>query len=504
LTAPDEPTAPPVRQALRWKIPWATGANAPAALALSLGAAVLAIAVLEALRPLTGASVAFLLLVPSVLIGAALGGLWPGIAATAFGATASAVLGLRAPGVGGIVETGLFALLGVGISFVGERLFRADAAARAINEKILQREAHLQSILDTVPDAMVVIDAKGIIQSFSAAAARLFQSQPADMVGRNVSCLMPGPYREAHDGYIERYLKTGEKRIIGQGRVVVGERRDGSTFPMELSVGEVRVRQSHYFTGFVRDLTERQETQARLQELQSELMHISRLTAMGELASALAHELNQPLSAIANYLRGAERLLESPTPDLERLRDPVAKATAQALRAGDVIRRLREFVATGENERHVESLSKVIEESLALALVGVRSSDVRVHTIRGYAADLVFADKVQIQQVLLNLIRNAIEAVADAPRKELTISTRPGEHGEAVVRVADTGPGIAPALRERLFEPFMTTKKSGMGVGLSICRTIIDAHGGKIWIEETPGGGATFAFTLPTGAADEV
>lgn len=503
MNALPEPGAPLARRLSPWRIPWAIEANAPAAFAVSIAAVVAAFVVLGVLPPAIGTSVTFLLLVPSVLLGAALGGLWPGLVATAFGVMASIALESRPPGIGGIVETGLFAALGIGIAFIGERLFRTEAAARAFNETILQREAHLQSILDTVPDAMVVIDAGGIVQSFSAAASRLFRRAPADMIGRNVSCLMPAPYRDAHDGYIERYLKTGEKRIIGQGRVVVGERADGSTFPMELSVGEVRVRQSHYFTGFVRDLTERQATQARLQELQSELVHISRLTAMGELASALAHELNQPLSAIANYLRGAERLLEAPSPDVERLRDPVAKAIAQAIRAGDVIRRLREFVATGENERHIESISKVIEESLALALVGVRGSDVRVQTVRGYAADLVFADKVQIQQVLLNLIRNAIEAMEESPRRELTISTHAGGDGEAVVRVADTGPGVGPALAERLFDPFMTTKKTGMGVGLSICRTIIDAHGGRIWIEDTPGGGATFAFTIPTGVPDD-
>jgi two-component system, LuxR family, sensor kinase FixL len=500
LFAPSEDTE---RRAPRYFLS-ARGANARAAFAVSIAAAVAALLLQRAFLPVFDAASTFLLLVPSVLLGAAIGGMWPGLIATAFGVLASTILGWHSPGIGGFVETGLFALLGVGVSFVGERLFRADAAMRVYNQEILQREAHLQSILDTVPDAMVVIDASGVIQSFSATAERLFKRDAADAIGRNVSCLMPAPYHDAHDGYLQRYLKTGEKRIIGQGRVVVGERSDRSTFPMELSVGEMHVGGSHYFTGFVRDLTERQATQARLQELQSELVHISRLTAMGELASALAHELNQPLSAIANYLRGAARLLELPAPDLDRLRDPIDKATAQAIRAGEVIRRLREFVATGENDRRIESLSKLIEESLALALVGVRSSDVRVQTLRGYAADFVFADRVQIQQVLLNLIRNAIESMEGGALRELTISSAEGENGAAIVRVSDTGPGISPSLAEHLFEPFMTTKKGGMGVGLSICRTIVDAHGGRIWVEDTPGGGATFAFTLPAGAIDDV
>src|SRR6185437_9467868 len=212
----------------------------------------------------------------------------------------------------------------------------------ARSRELREREAHLQSILDTIPDAVVVIDERGLVQSFSAAAERLFGWSAPEVIGRNVNMLMPSPYREAHDSYLARYMRTGERRIIGIGRVVVGLRRDGSTFPMELSVGEIKVASHRFFTGFVRDLTERQQTEARLQELQSELVHVSRLTAMGEMASALAHELNQPLSAIANYLRGSRRLLEKGDPaDLPRLAEALDRAGDQALRAGDVIHRLR-------------------------------------------------------------------------------------------------------------------------------------------------------------------
>jgi two-component system sensor kinase FixL len=307
---------------------------------------------------------------------------------------------------------------------------------------------------------------------------------------------MPEPYRSAHDGYMARYLATGEKRIIGVGRVVVGERKDGSTFPMELAVGEMKGHRRH-FTGFVRDLTERQETQTRLQELQSELVHIGRLTAMGEMASALAHELNQPLSAIANYLKGATRLLDATPPDIERLRDPLDKATGQAIRAGEIIRRLREFVTSGETERGPEALSALVNEALALALVGSDRRHIHVRVVHEAPDDTVMADRVQVQQVLVNLIRNAADAMADAPKRDLVIKT--GREGAdlALIRVTDTGPGVSPSLTDRIFEPFLTTKKSGMGVGLSICRTIVEAHGGRIWVEPAEGGGASFAFTLP-------
>jgi two-component system sensor kinase FixL len=281
------------------------------------------------------------------------------------------------------------------------------------------------------------------------------------------------------------------------GRVVVGQRKDGSTFPIELAVGEMHSADQRFFTGFIRDLTERQTTEARLQELQSELLHISRLTAMGEMASALAHELNQPLSAITNYLNGSQRILAAhQDEDSIMVREAVEKSSEQALRAGQIIRRLRDFVGRGESERRIESIVKIVEEASALALVGAKNQGVRTQLHFNGSKDLVLVDKVQIQQVLLNLIRNAIEAMHDSKPRTLSISTTKDDDGFMRVSVADTGSGISPDLAKQLFQPFVTTKREGMGVGLSICRTIVEAHGGRIWIEPNPNGGTIFRFTL--------
>jgi two-component system sensor kinase FixL len=364
-------------------------------------------------------------------------------------------------------------------------------------------EAHLRSILETVPDAMVVIDAQGIIQSFSAAATRLFGYTSEEVHGHNVNMLMPSPYRGQHDGYLGRYLATGERRIIGIGRVVVGQRKDGGTFPMELSVGEVSRAGHRLFTGFIRDLTERQETEGRLHELQSELLHVSRLSAMGQMAATLAHELNQPLTAVTNYCQAMRRMLATGgEPDLSRLREAVNLGAEQALRAGQIIRRLREFVARGETEKRVESVAKMVEEASALALVGAKEHGVKVRLAIDARARNIIVDKIQIQQVLLNLMRNAMEAMEGSARRELEIAAV--ARSDAIeFSVIDTGPGLTPEVEEHLFQPFVTTKRHGMGVGLSICRTIVEAHGGRLWTEPTPGGGATFRFTVPSTAADE-
>ena len=366
-------------------------------------------------------------------------------------------------------------------------------------------EARLRSILQTVPDALLIIDERGHIESISATAERLFGYEAREVTGRNIKMLMPAPYREQHDDYLTRYVKTGEKHIIGIGRVVTGQRKDGTTFPMHLTVGELQSADKHYFTGFIRDLTEQQLTEERLKELQSEVTHMSRFTALGEMASTLAHEINQPLTAITNYLRGSVRLLEQMDGESTAvLSDALNKAAEQALRAGQIIRRLREFVARGESERHVESLPKLIEDASTLALIGAKENGVTVSFRLDPKADRVLADRIQIQQVLVNLIRNAIEIMTDSTgRRELAVSTR-ANGGETVeIGVADTGGGLAPEVAAHLFQPFVTTKRKGMGLGLSICRTIVEAHGGKIWVEGRPGGGTIFHFTLQVAKDEE-
>jgi len=374
---------------------------------------------------------------------------------------------------------------------------RDITAARRAQIQLAEREAHLQSVLDTIPDAMIVIDAQGLIQSFSATATRLFGYAAEEVIGRNISLLMPSPYREQHDAYLARYLATGERRIIGVGRLVVGQRKNGSTFPMELAVGEMRAGSRRFFTGFVRDLTERQETQKRLQDLQSELIFMGRFTALGEMASTLAHELNQPLTAATLYLNGARRLMDAGREeDRAQARGAIEEAAAQMLRAGQIIKRLREFVARGESERQVENLPKLIEEACALALVGARETGVHVSFNFDPRAQLVLADKVQVQQVLLNLVRNAIEAMQDEAVRELTISAHRLDEDTVRIDVADSGTGIAPEIAQHLFQPFVTSKQAGMGVGLSISRTIVEAHGGRIWADARPGGGTVFHLTL--------
>ena len=358
-----------------------------------------------------------------------------------------------------------------------------------------------RTIFSTIPDALIVIDEDGTILLFSETASRMFGYAEDQVVGQNVKMLMPGPDRDRHDEYMRHYMDTGEAHIIGIGRVTNARRQDGSTFPIELSIGEAITERGRLFTGFIRDLTEMQRAERRLNDLQTELSHISRVSAMGSLASALAHELNQPLTAITSYAEGARSLLgEAGIPaadNIDMVREALAEASQQALRAGQIVRRLREFISRGDSEKRVERLRRLVTEASALALTGTGNSGLDFNLRLDTEADKVLVDRIQIQQVLLNLIRNAVEAMQRSPRHILDIRSRGIGRGMVEVSVADSGPGLDADIAAVLFQPFNTSKDKGMGLGLSISRTIIEAHGGRIWAEPSEFGGTAFHFTLP-------
>ncbi|GAM98185.1 two-component oxygen-sensor histidine kinase FixL [alpha proteobacterium U9-1i] len=442
----------------------------------------------------------FMLFAAVVVAASLLGGAGPGLFATALGLLSGFAIQSGEPHSSS--ASAMFVVIGLSASLVGYWAERGRQLGEQARVTLAAREAHLRSIFDTAPEAMIVINTEGIVQSYGASAERMFQWRAAEVIGRNISMLMPQPFCDQHDGYVHRYLSTGEKRIIGIGRIVVGQRKDSSTFPMELAVGEVNSEHGRFFTGFVRDLTDREEREARVEQLQAEVVHISRLSAMGEMASALAHELNQPLSAIANYLNGAKRLLSRGGEVDPRAVEAVDKAVGQALRAGDIIRRLRDFLSRGEGERSVESLSKLVHEACGLALVGAKESGVDVRYELDPHLDRVLVDRIQIQQVLVNLVRNAMESMHGQARRQLLVSTLI-DGDMAVVSVADTGAGLDPLIAEKLFQPFVTSKAQGMGIGLSISRTIIEAHGGRIWTEPNPDGGAIFHFSVRLAPDEE-
>lgn len=364
---------------------------------------------------------------------------------------------------------------------------------------LLAGEAQLRSILETVPDAMVIIDERGIVRSFSAAAERIFGYAAEDVIGRNVRMLMPEMRSAQHDSYLARYIETGVRHVIGQTRRLAARRSDGSEMPIELSVGEAWIGGERIFTGFVRDISDRVEAEERLEALRAEHAHSARLSAMGEMAAALAHELNQPLAAGANFFGTAELLLEG----MDGAADAAAMVklgSSQIMRAGDIIRRLRDFIAKGESELRVEPLEPIVREATALGLVGSRQLGVEVSYDLAPEASHVIVDRIQIQQVLVNMLRNAAEALRAMPEGARTIRVEARVENEEMVRlsVIDSGAGLPAEVLDNLYAPFLSTKgEGGLGIGLSICRRIVEAHGGVLTAANEPTGGAHLSFTLP-------
>lgn len=363
-------------------------------------------------------------------------------------------------------------------------------------------DALFHALIRTAIDGIMVIDEEARVQVYNPACERLFGYTRTEVLGRNVDMLMPEPYRSEHDGYIARYLKTSVPHIIGIGREVVGRRKDGSTFPMYLSVGEGTVNDQRIFVGIVNDISEQRARDKRIQELQGELLHVTRMTAMGEMTSALAHEINQPLTALLNYTSAARRMAKNMGEPAAQLVEILERAVDQTERAGLIIRRLRNFIEKREPDRAPEDANKIVEDAIALGLAGFRDTGTKWRLELQPGLPQVLIDKVQIQQILVNLIRNATEAMGGRDKRQLTVTTAL-DGNEVEIAVADTGSGLPDDVVSRLFHPFVTTKERGMGMGLSISRTIAEAHGGRLWLASNTPQGATFKLSLPIGSSME-
>ena len=465
--------------------------------AIALLAAVGALALHLLFGPLFGHSV-YLFCVPAVLICAAFCGFSSAMSATAILTVGAFV----ADGHAAIspseqfASAAMFLFVGSVIALVGGQLRRTLASQDRALSDLIEREALLRASLDAVAEATVVIDEDGVITSFSHAAEQLFGWTAREVIGQNAKVLMPAAQAQAHYRHVRRYVETGERRVIGSSRQVTGQRRDGAEFPMELRIGEARIGKRRYFTGVVRDLSTMREAERRSDELHAQLTQVWSLNSMGEMASVLAHELNQPLSAVANYLRAARTLIAKLEVDDDDLIDAVSRAGDQAVRAGEIIRTMRDLATRGGTEQKTESLSGILAEIEFIIGLMVRDAGARVFYDLYQGSDTVLADRIQIQQLMVNLVRNAIDAIAKFPNREIKISTRPDADGKILLTVEDSGPGVDTAVMGRVFQPLASTKATGMGLGLSICRAIVENHGGRIWVESSSLGGAAFCFVL--------
>ena len=370
-------------------------------------------------------------------------------------------------------------------------------AARVCDPLHILGEDKLHRVIDTARDGMIVIDASGTVLLYNAACERLFGYPAQDVLGNNVRMLMTQRDRKSHDTYIRNYLRSGKAKVIGIGRDVTGRRKDGSTVPMRLSVGELRDDSGvAYFIGTLHDLTETLRARARIEELQSELMQVARASAVGEMGSALAHELTQPLAAVVGFVEASAALIRRGDGETPEVHEYMDQAVAQSLRAGAVVRMMREFTGRGDTERTVEDINAVVEEICELATLGTASDGIDLDLNLAPGLPPVLIDHVQIQQVVLNLVRNGIDALGDCGTGTITVATAPGSDMVEVV-VADDGPGLPEEVRERVFEPFVSTKPDGIGIGLSICRTIVEAHGGTIALDTGMRRGTRFRFSVP-------
>jgi two-component system, LuxR family, sensor kinase FixL len=379
--------------------------------------------------------------------------------------------------------------------------------ANSIHDSVLNDPAlneFVQALMDTILEGLVVASTAGEIIAFSRAAQQMFGYSTDEAIGRQVNMLMPSPHREQHNGFIRSYLETGDRKIIGIGRRLMAQHRSGREFPVHLEVGEATIGPKHIFLGFISDLSADEQQRNQIRVLTSQLAHASRVTSMGMLAGAIAHELNQPLTAIQNYAETVSALTHGHDPiDREMIREVMDACTEQTKRAGEIIRRFRHFMASGEVEHARNSISGLVSKALALALADGEGAGVQVRLMLDVAADEVLVDGVEVEQVVFNLVRNALQAMEGQLPRVIRLSSVAASAMLEVI-VEDSGPGLDTERQEQLFVPFASSKPGGLGLGLMICQTIIEAHGGRIWATQSDLGGAAFHFTIPRFVSESI
>jgi PAS domain S-box-containing protein len=375
---------------------------------------------------------------------------------------------------------------------------KKDESARRYSEE------KYRVVVEAASDAVICVDDAGAILLANPATRKVFGYDPADLIGRPLTMLMPEYMRNLHQGGFTRYLATGQRHVNWQGTELIGLRKNGQEFPVEVSFGEVNDKGHRIFTGFIRDISERkqaEELRQALQMTQVELERVSRLTTMGELAASIAHEVNQPLTAVTNNGNACLRLLANRSLEPEVLRRALEEIVADGTRASAVIARIRAFIKKTPAEKNELDVNEVIQEVLALARSELSENRVLLEPQLTKTLPLVLADRVQLQQVLLNLVMNGVEAmtaVTDRPRM-LWVQSRVDESGDILVTVRDSGTGLGSE-GDRVFTPFFTTKANGMGMGLPISRSLIEGHGGRLWATTNVPHGSDFSFTLPVAA----
>jgi two-component system, LuxR family, sensor kinase FixL len=365
--------------------------------------------------------------------------------------------------------------------------------------------AELHALLDAAVDAIVVTDERGRISAFNAAAEHLFGYDPAEVLGEAVDILMPDPHRSRHGEYMQRYLDTGEARIIGFGREVQARRANGESFPVSLSVGEAVDAHGRRFVGILRDLSGQKAAERHARSLEARLADVGRFSLMGELAAGIAHEINQPLSAIATYAQALKHMARRDPVDVDALIEACEKIDAQARRAGQVIKDLRNFIRKQDVRTQLLDVNDVVADVLNLVEADAHAEGIRVVTEYASGLPKVPADAMQLQQVLLNLTRNSVDAMRDGLRKAkgIAICTEHDAEGNVCISVTDHGSGVSPRLGDHIFHPFVTTKREGLGVGLAISRTIVQAYKGTLSYRDNPTGGSIFVISLPAAAGAE-